>query len=233
MKNARRVDYGLALCACVAAGLDMLRAVNPTYVMVHLHWMERIPRYWVTGVFAGATLLFACGLYIVARRRARGGFVSSRTALAGIAALLALAVSASSYAVALNNPRGLFGVQIQKAPLQHSDTAQQVISSALGECKQGWVELGESDISGLSFGVVCSSLKTAYAEFETPEAATNFKSAMKTNGPLLMRNYDSATWQPKATQYDGLSGQVWIAITPKQTSAQLNSVIGGRVERLY
>jgi uncharacterized membrane protein len=229
MKKFRVLDYALALCACAAAVLDCIRAFNPT-LMISV--TKLIPAYWVGIIFATLAIVLSLILYGIAHHQSKGGYTSSRTMVAVLISLLSMVLVVISIFISSYHPHGLVNTQLQKAPLQSKDRAQQVVSAALGECKSGWVDVGDTDVEGLSFGIACSSLKTAYVEFKSPEAAQEFHNSMKNEGTSFMRNYDSATWQPFPTRYDGLSGQMWAAITPQELSKALSSIIGGKSERL-
>lgn len=232
MKIFRVITYLLAVCALAAAGVGMFHAINPTLMARRFQWLVDFPSTWVTAGFGSATLALSFILYCVAHHQAGGGFATSKTAGATTLAIIGLAAMLTAVVITINYPLGVLGVEIHKAPLQKKQVAEDTIATVVGDCTNGWVELGETDIHGLTFGVVCASTKTAYMEFDSPITAGVFKSSIKQAGPVLMRNYDSATWSPQPTHYDALTGQLWVAITPTGKSLRLQAAIGGQLEPL-
>ena len=232
MKILKWGTWILALCCLAAAGVDVFRALNPTLFRRRYEWLAWVPATWLTVALAVCTIVASIVAYAIARHQTTTGLVRTHTAWASGIAILSTIAAVVAMFITINYPLGLFGVEIHKAPLQRRETAEETISSVVGECKNGWVELGQIDVQGITFGIVCPTTDTAYVEFEDPIEATKYKGIIRDAGPALMKNYASATWSEHPTKYDALTGQLWVAITTTDQAPLLQAVIGGQLQPL-
>ncbi|BDR54154.1 hypothetical protein KIMH_02650 [Bombiscardovia apis] len=250
---ARIVSWLLALCTLAAGGVQLARSVHDGFNIWLKQWLPGSELVWLT--FACALLLLLVlivvrirlsvsyarsrshsrarsgkhSALVRTRPRPRSGPVAPGATTVGV---VGVAMAALSLLVASLYPVGVMGRPATAAPFGNSEQAQAVIERELAGCKSQWLSLGEADMPGISFGIMCPSQHTMYAEFFHDADQEHFASIVDKAGPALMRNYMSAEKNVAVQHFCSVSGTRWLAITPMHEGENLHHLLGGEIADL-
>lgn len=236
MRILRVMSWILGACTCVVGALVLWRAINPTLTGTLPVISTQAITPWLTFALAVVTVLIAAIARVVTMRQRRRSdpsrnhaFVITRTAGGTTMAVVGAGLAAVAMLLVSMYPSGVVGKTHDTAPFGDRQTAAAVIDESIGACSGTWINLGEADIKGITFGIVCPSDKTVYAEFGDDEQWQAFTSNLPQLTPPLMLSYASAEAITDESQYASLTGPRWVAITPVDSAEQLQQTIGGQL----
>lgn len=147
-------------------------------------------------------------------------------------AVVALIMSFLSFGVAHLYPEGVVSQSEMTAPFGNSDQAKSSISTRFTACKTQWLGVGQADVPGVSFGIICPSQNVLYVEFFHDNDRHQFESSLNMTGPVLMRSYASAEKNVPERKYCVISGNRWLAMVPVEDGENLHHILGGEISKL-